>query len=65
MEGASRLLPVMVVRPVQLHSFMAHRARRTHDLARIFLLFFFKRRTRFFLHLALILVAVKGKSQLK
>lgn len=35
----------------------------THDLALIFLLLRFKRRTRFFLHLALIFVELEKVSQ--
>lgn len=67
MDGANRLLPVMGISQcpfmcIHCHLFLNRRGS-THDLARIFLRLRFKRRTRFFLHFARILVDCSSVSQ--
>lgn len=51
MEGGESLISCSLLEAIQCCSSLH---RKTHDLALIFRRFFFKRRTRFFLHLALI-----------
>ncbi|KAL2787315.1 hypothetical protein BJX66DRAFT_311210 [Aspergillus keveii] len=55
MEGASCLFAILTVRHIPIR---VHGIGDTHDLALIFLRLRLRRRTRFFLHLALIFVDV-------
>jgi hypothetical protein len=60
-EGASRLFAVAVVSVDLKRALAVHWV--TYDLALVFLLLRFRRRVRFFLHLALILAAKRDVSR--
>ena len=59
--GASRLFAIAVVSVNRKQVFSMHWV--TYDLALVFLLLRFRRRVRFFLHLALILAAKRNVSR--
>ena len=59
--GASRLFAIAVISIGRKRVFAMHWV--TYDLALVFLLLRFRRRVRFFLHLALILAAIRDISR--